>query len=159
MSITGHALGENAYIRGRLDTVLKDRDGKWYILDYKLRGTNDYNPTLIEENSLQLILYYRLLTDENSLWDKEVEKETGIEVEYGGFYSLMDESFKVLWPEVQKTRSVNGFSLDIVKLDAEKRIERIVSNMNKGMITPDSSEENCKNCEYKRLCRGRFVAR
>ena len=138
---------------------IKDKDGKWYILDYKLRGTNDYNPTLIEENSLQLILYYRLLTDENSLWDKEVEKETGIEVEYGGFYSLMDESFKVLWPQVQKTRSVNGFSLDIIKLDAEKRIERIVSNMKNGMITPDSSEENCKNCEYKRLCRGRFVAR
>ena len=22
-----------------------------------------------------------------------------------------------------------------------------------------TSEENCKNCEYKRLCRGRFVAR
>ena len=80
-------------------------------------------------------------------------------MEYGGFYSLMDESFKVLWPQVKKTRSVIGFSLDIVKLDAEKRIERIVSNMNKGMITPDSSEENCKNCEYKRLCRGRFVAR
>ena len=67
MSITGHALGENAYVRGRLDTVLKDSDGKWYILDYKLRGTNDYNPTLIEENSLQLILYYRLLTDEKSI--------------------------------------------------------------------------------------------
>ena len=90
---------------------------------------------------------------------KAIEKAKDIEVEYGGFYSLMDESFKVLWPQVKKTRSVNGFSLDIVKLDAEKRIERIVSNMNKGMITPDSSEENCKNCEYKRLCRGRFVAR
>ena len=159
MSITGHALGENAFVRGRLDTVLKDRDGKWYILDYKLRGTNDYNPTLIEENSLQLILYYRLLTDEKSIWDKEVEKETGIEVEYGGFYSLMDESFKVLWPEVKKTRSVNGFSLDIVKLDAEKRIKSILNHMKNGMITPDSSEDNCKNCEYKRLCRGRFVAR
>ena len=60
---------------------------------------------------------------------------------------------------MHRPRSVNGFSLDIIKLDAEKRIERIVSNMNKGMITPDSSEDNCENCEYKRLCRGRFVAR
>ena len=49
--------------------------------------------------------------------------------------------------------------MDAVIINANDRINEILDHIKNRDITPDPSEDNCKNCDYKRLCRGRFVAK
>lgn len=152
VSFSDHPLSENVFLKGRVDTLLKDEEGKWYILDYKLRGDADWSKDNLDEMSLQVILYYMLLTSPTA--NSEI-KEEDIIVESGGFYSLSDKKFRVVWPQYKKT----GFTLSSVLDNANERINKIIEYMKSGEIRIESSEDNCKNCDYKRLCRGRFVAK
>ena len=152
-SFSGHILGENVKLNGRFDTILKDEEGKLYILDYKTKGDKDWSKDNLDEMSLQVILYYILLKSDTA--QKGISVDSECIVESGGFYSLGDKKFKIVWPTVEE----QGFTLDAVLINANERINNILEHINGGDITPLPSEENCKNCDYKRLCRGRFVAK
>ena len=152
-SFSGHMLGKNVKLEGRIDTILRDKEGKLYILDYKLKGKDDWSKDNLDDMSLQVILYYMLVTSNTA--DKEIHIDSDAIVESGGFYSNSDQKFKIVWPTVGK----QGFTLDAVISNANDRINSILEHIESGDITPEPSEDNCKNCDYKRLCRGRFVAK
>ena len=152
-SFSGHVLGEKVNLKGRIDTILKDNEGKLYIIDYKLKGDDDWSKDNLDDMSLQVILYYMLVTSDTA--DKEISIDSDTIVESGGFYSLGNKKFRIVWPTV----GTQGFTLDAVIINANDRINEILDHIKNGDITPDPSEDNCKNCDYKRLCRGRFVAK
>ena len=152
-SFSGHMLGKNVMLEGRIDTILRDKEGKLYILDYKLKGKDDWTKDNLDDMSLQVILYYMLVTSNTA--DKDIPIDSDAIVESGGFYSNNDQKFKIVWPTVGK----QGFTLDAVISNANDRINSILKHIESGDITPEPSEDNCKNCDYKRLCRGRFVAK
>ncbi|MGN1163317.1 MAG: PD-(D/E)XK nuclease family protein [Candidatus Ornithospirochaeta sp.] len=149
-------LGENFSLKGRLDTLLKDEGGKWYILDYKISGDSDWDKDSIDDTSLQIILYYRLLTYPGTTWDREEEKPSHFSVECGGFYSMGKGQFRLVWPRVIGDEI---YSLEEIEENAEKRINEILHSFKSGNVTPTPGEDNCVNCDYKRLCRGRFIAK
>lgn len=155
VSFSGHVMGENVKLRGRIDTILKDEDDKFYILDYKLKGDSDWSKDNLDDMSLQVILYYMLLTSPTAESNLDIEDNENLIVQSGGFYSLSDKKFKLVWPTIDN----QGFNLEAVIMNANDRIGKILEHINSGDIAPDPSEENCVNCDYKRLCRGRFVAK
>ena len=155
VSFSGHILGNRVKLKGRIDSILKDEEGKLYILDYKLKGDSDWSKDNLDDMSLQVILYYMLITSDSAEKDMEFNDNDSLVVESGGFYSLSDERFKIVWPTVDK----QGFTLEAVLYNANDRISKILNHISTGDITPEPSEENCVNCDYKRLCRGRFIAK
>ena len=105
--------------------------------------------------SLQVILYYMLISSDTGESDIDIDDKDRLVVESGGFYSLRDKKFRIVWPTIDS----QGFSFDAVLINANQRIQRILEHIEEGDVTPEPSEDNCRNCDYKRLCRGRFVAR
>ena len=156
ISLDNLKIGDNLTLRGRLDTLLRDDGGKWYILDYKISGDSDWDKDSIDDTSLQIILYYRLLTYPGTTWKRNEEKPAHFHVECGGFYSMNNKQFRMVWP---RSIGEETYTLEDIERNAEERIKKILSSIESGDITPSPSEERCVNCLYKRLCRGRFVAR
>ena len=154
-SFSGHVLKDGITLNGRVDTILKDEEGKFYILDYKLSGKSDWSSDNLDDMSLQVILYYMLISSDTGESDIDIDDKDRLVVESGGFYSLRDKKFRIVWPTINS----QGFSFDAVLINANQRIQRILEHIEEGDVTPEPSEDNCRNCDYKRLCRGRFVAR
>ena len=72
--------------------------------------------------------------------------------------------YKVVWP-VESYQSGNntntyhnGFTEDVVTLNAKERLDKIKDNLEKGNFTPLYSERGCSMCKFMRLCREKFVA-
>lgn len=149
--IENYPLSENTSIKGRVDTLLKDKDGYVYVLDWKTSGTSDYNTSDVNLVSLQLILYSLLL-----------ENDKNYAVKGGAFYSFKEGDYKVVWP-VESYQSGNktyhnGFTEDEVTLNAKERLDKVKDNLKKGNFTPLYSERGCSMCRFMRLCREKFVA-
>ena len=151
--IENYPLNGNISIKGRVDTLLKDKDGYVYVIDWKTSGTSDYNTSDVNLVSLQLILYSLLL-----------ENDKNYAVKGGAFYSFKEGDYKVVWP-VESYQSGNntntyhnGFTEDVVTLNAKERLDKIKDNLEKGNFTPLYSERGCSMCKFMRLCREKFVA-
>ena len=104
-----------------------------------MKGDKDWSKDNLDEMSLQVILYYILLKSDTA--QKGISVDSECIVESGGFYSLGDKKFKIVWPTVEE----QGFTLDAVLINANERINNILEHINGGDITPLPSEENCKN--------------
>lgn len=155
ISFDNHVLDEDIKLIGRVDTVLKDDEGKLYILDYKLSAEGDWSKDNLDDMSLQVILYYFLITSDTAEKSIVIDDNNSLVVESGAFYSLNKNKFLVVWPTIGN----QGFTFEAVLQNANDRITNILEYIKEGKITPDPNSDNCKNCDYMMLCRGRFVAK
>ena len=135
--------------------MLKDDEGKLYILDYKLSAEGDWSKDNLDDMSLQVILYYFLITSDTAEKSIVIDDKNSLVVESGAFYSLNKNKFLVVWPTIGN----QGFTFEAVLQNANDRITNILEYIKEGKITPDPNSDNCKNCDYMMLCRGRFVAK
>ena len=120
-------LDGNPNFKGFIDTVIEDRNGLIYLLDYKKgAGTATY----------QLVLYKRLY--EQAEADKTVKDCF--------FYSMRDGSFK----------GFSGDSWKEQEEQLDKDIESTLAGYKAGNWIATPSKEACQGCQERVICRRRF---
>ena len=120
-------LDMNPHFIGFIDTVIEDRNGQVYLLDYKKGAGNA---------TYQLVLYKRLFEEENP--------DTTVKDCF--FYSMRDGAFRGFSPEAWVAQEQ--------KLDADIELTRQGYKSGNWVATP--SKEACQLCPERSICRRRF---
>lgn len=120
-------LDKDPHFIGFIDTVIEDKSGQVYLLDYKKGAGNA---------TYQLILYKRLYEGENP----------GITVKDCFFYSMRDGAFRGFSPD--------AWTVQQQKLDADIETARTGYKAGNWIATP--SKDNCQGCPERSVCRRRF---
>ena len=120
-------LDRNPHFIGFIDTVIEDRNGQVYLLDYKKGAGNA---------TYQLVLYKRLFEEENP--------DTTVKDCF--FYSMRDGAFRGFSPEAWVAQEQ--------KLDADIELTRQGYKSGNWVATP--SKEACQLCPERSICRRRF---
>lgn len=115
-------------VEGRMDCVLKTRDGEYVLLDFKKKS--------VDKTSLQLHLYARGLDTLPVM---------------GAFYSIEDGRIDRIWGSREELEE------QLKNLDAE--LERMRTAYKTCSFEPSPSDKNCTGCDYRSVCRMRYVVK
>lgn len=154
LEVAGYPLIGNITIKGRIDSLFKNEEGKYLIIDWKKNGSNDYSNKNIDDVSLQLVLYSMLLEKGKVGKMKEENFDFG-SIICAAFYSFEKDKYFFVWSPLVGEKD-KEYNIDSVHKNAEKRLEMIHDSLNSSSFTPKYSEKGCINCEYKGLCREQF---
>lgn len=157
LEVADYPLIKNITIKGRIDSLFKNKEGKYLIIDWKKNGSNDYSNKSIDDVSLQLVLYSMLL-EKGEVEKMEEENFANGSIICAAFYSFESDKYFFVWSPLLDEEN-NEYDIELVYSNAEKRLEMIQNNLASGSFTPKYSEKGCMNCEYKGLCREQFNVR
>ena len=115
------------YIKGSIDFIFENPDGEYVVFDFKKK----YRPDL---PSMQIQLY-ALALDRMPVM--------------GAYYSIEEGKLYIRWDSKEKL-AVQLEELKSVLEDMKKTAE-------KGVFEPTPSDKNCAGCEYRGVCRTRYV--
>lgn len=157
LEVADYPLIKNITIKGRIDSLFKNKEGKYLIIDWKKNGSNDYSNKSIDDVSLQLVLYSMLL-EKGEVEKMEEENFANGSIICAAFYSFESDKYFFVWSPLLDEEN-NEYDIELVYSNAEKRLKMIQNNLDSGSFTPKYSEKGCMNCEYKGLCREQFNVR
>lgn len=157
LEVADYPLIKNITIKGRIDSLFKNEEGKYLIIDWKKNGSNDYSNKSIDDVSLQLVLYSMLL-EKGKVEKMEEENFANGSIICAAFYSFESDKYFFVWSPLLDEKN-NEYGIELVYSNAKKRLEMIQNNLDSGSFTPKYSEKGCMNCEYKGLCREQFNVR
>lgn len=154
LEVSDYPLIGNITIKGRIDSLFKNEEGKYLIIDWKKNGSNDYSSKNIDDVSLQLVLYSMLL-EKGKVEKMEKECFDSGSIICAAFYSFENDRYYFIWSPFVDEKD-NKYDIVFAYNNAEKRLDMIHDNLDFGSFTPKYSEKGCLNCEYKGLCREQF---
>ncbi len=157
LEVADYPLIKNITIKGRIDSLFKNEEGKYLIIDWKKNGSNDYSNKSIDDVSLQLVLYSMLL-EKGEVEKMEEENFANGSIICAAFYSFESDKYFFVWSPLLDEKN-KEYDIELVYSNAEKRLKMIQNNLDSGSFTPKYSEKGCMNCEYKGLCREQFNVR
>jgi len=133
------AFNDKWALNGKIDLILSDENGDLGVIDFKRSDSSSIKNTKFDDekqSSVQLLVYNRLM-----------EKD----LSFSAFYVVNSNKFKFCFENPNDGKA----SRKILETIIDEMLERI----EKGQIEPTVSEESCKNCIYKKVCRKKFVIR
>ena len=159
-----HAQRDTFFLNGKLDCILEDTDGKYIIVDFKLKSTpNRDDCTGKGENGLcdfQLPMYIAL-----------AEENEKIEIKTALFFSILNCAVQVIIGAVHDAQTEENFprkEKDIILHNSEmyrqilkefdQKTSQFAEEISTGKFTvfePDSRE--CYGCKYNRICRKAYA--
>lgn len=134
-------------LEGRIDRIFSyEREERVCvgILDYKKSSPprpRQYKNPVYPLSSYQLPFYAILL---------EGSQVTGsTQIDSGNYYSIQQEAFTQIWSESEH--------LDAIKRVCIEAMEKLFERLQKGHLEAHVSKENCRHCDYRQICRRRYV--
>lgn len=115
------------YIKGFIDFIFKDRNGNYVVLDFKKK----YDP---KKPSMQ-VQFYALALDEKPVM--------------GAYYSIEEGKLYTIWDSKEK--------LDLQLEELKNVLQTMKKTAETGVFEPTPSKDNCSGCEYRGVCRTRYV--
>lgn len=115
------------YITGSIDFILENPDGDYVVLDFKKK----YRPEL---PSMQIQLYALALDKLPAM---------------GAYYSIEEGKLCTKW----ETKEQLAAQLEELKTV----LEEMKKTAEKGVFEPTPSDRNCAGCDYRGVCRTRYV--
>ncbi|NLO60951.1 MAG: PD-(D/E)XK nuclease family protein, partial [Spirochaetales bacterium] len=116
------------------------------IVDYKknYRGTvGSYMDVGNRNISFQLPMYAKILE----------EDDRNLEVRLAAYYDTATGTYKVIWNTNEKN------SKQELLAELERQLDTMVRRLSEGDFIATPSKENCKNCQYRQICRRRYAFR
>ena len=135
-------------LKGRIDKVLalESQQHAVAIVDYKknYRGTvGSYMDVGNRNISFQLPMYAKILE----------EDDRNLEVRLAAYYDTATGTYKVIWNTNEKN------SKQELLAELERQLDTMVRRLSEGDFIATPSKENCKNCQYRQICRRRYAFR
>ena len=148
------------FLNGKLDCILKDKDGKYIIVDFKMKYLPNRGDCTGEGDSVlcdfQLPMYITL-----------VEEKENIEIGTALFFSILNTVPQVIIGKVTDTRTEETFPkkeedvilhnssmyLQIMK-EFDNRTLQFADEISTGKFTVfEQDSKVCYSCQYNRICR------
>jgi len=133
------AFNDKWALNGKIDLILSDENGDLGVIDFKRSDSSSIKNTKFDDekqSSVQLLVYNRLM-----------EKD----LSFSAFYVVNANKFKFCFENPNDGKA----SRKILETIIDEMLEKI----EKGQLEPTVSEDSCKNCSYKKVCRKKFVIR
>lgn len=135
---------ENADVRGKIDLVMQDSDGRLAVIDIKKGSLKSQKDSIFWEDmkesgigSVQILAYNRLL-----------ESSDGHLAAWGAFLSLKDGRLYFGWSDEAQAMEADKLF--------EANLQAVKSGIREGRFDP---VDNCDSCAYFQACRKRYVIR
>ncbi len=111
------------------------------VVDYK-KGTAPTKGKSVDEiSTFQLPVYAKLLASQGELH----------KVDRAAFYSFSNGRYSFVWKEKE------GDWRDTLLIALDNKISEIISDLKGGTIGATPTEEACRLCDYRQVCRRRFA--
>ena len=117
-------------MKGRIDCILEYPNGDYAVIDFKKKN--------IDKKSEQIQLYAKIM-------EKIMDKRPVM----GAYYSIEDGDLEVIW----KTKEELNKKLE----ELDSVIERLKEAVGNSDLQPTPSDDNCKGCKFRSICRTRYV--
>lgn len=128
------------YLNGQIDRIVERSRGEHVVIDYK-KGDLPMKKMSERPQSYQLPLYQRLI-------------EAGGEAlcAKAAYYSVKDGRYVALWDRADSEEA--SLSRDVLLW----RLDTLSQAVDNGELMATPSQKSCKGCEYRPLCRRRYLA-
>jgi len=128
------------YLNGRIDRIVERAGGEHGVIDYK-KGAPPMRKMSERPQSYQLSLYQRL-----------VEAEGGAVCTSASYYSVKEGRYFPLWDGAESEEAT--LSRDVL----DWRLDTLGTAVDRGELMATPSPKSCEGCEYRPLCRRRYLA-
>ncbi|MBX3040805.1 MAG: PD-(D/E)XK nuclease family protein, partial [Bdellovibrionaceae bacterium] len=154
---------ESVELKGRIDRLETDGQGRYVVVDYKASKTNlHHHDKWLSENELQLLFY---------MWALEKGALPGLRGDViGAFYYVYknftrDTGFQIeaeagrLFPDSGRKKSLKAETEDKENLfeELEERVRDVIARTSEGDWAPKPHDNNkngiCQRCNWNGLCR------
>ncbi|PIS10042.1 MAG: hypothetical protein COT73_11575 [Bdellovibrio sp. CG10_big_fil_rev_8_21_14_0_10_47_8] len=151
--------GSEVLIRGKIDRIDQDHDGRYVVMDYKMAPGDFKNfNSWIKDNQLQLALYM-LAVQSGSVEDVPAGEVIG-----AFYYSLknlardrglkVEEAAGTLFDLDRKKNRLSSEAKEELLGEIEDLIEETIQQLGSGKIQPEPRQlELCNDCQWRNLCR------
>ena len=134
-------------LEGRIDRIFSyEREDRVCvgILDYKKSsppGPRQYKKPVYPLSSYQLPFYALLLEGSQVTGDSAIDS--------GNYYSIQQEAFTQIWSDSE--------NLDDIRRVCLEAMEKLIERLQTGHLEAHVSKETCRHCDYRQICRRRYV--
>jgi len=128
------------YLNGRIDRIVERGPGRLAVIDYK-KGKPPMKKIDDKVKSYQLPLYQRLIEAEEGQWCTSAS-----------YYSVKEGRYFPLWDGAESEEAT--LSRDVL----DWRLDTLGTAVDRGELMATPSPKSCEGCEYRPLCRRRYLA-